>query len=84
MATPTTHDEALVDEIEQIRERLAGTVDALIDRTNPKSIARRSVEDVKARFVGPDGSLRYENVVPLVLGVVGTVAAVVVLRRVLG
>lgn len=80
----TSQSDELVDEIEQIRERLAGTVDALVDRTNPKNVARRALEDVKARFVGPDGSLRYETVVPVVLGVVGTVAAVVVVRRVLG
>ncbi|MGZ8690620.1 MAG: DUF3618 domain-containing protein, partial [Aeromicrobium sp.] len=30
----------MVDEIEQIRLRLAGTVDELVDRTNPKNIAR--------------------------------------------
>jgi hypothetical protein len=80
----TSQSDELVDEIEQIRERLAHTVDALVDRTNPKNIARRTLEDVKGRFVAPDGSLRYENVVPVVLGVVGTVAAVVVLRKVLG
>ena len=82
MGTAPTDD--IVDEIEQIRERLAGTVDQLVDRTNPKNIARRSLADVKAKFVAPDGSVRLETVVPVVLGVVGTVAAVVVLRRVLG
>lgn len=75
----------IVDDIEVIRERLAITVDALVDRTNPKNIARRGLADVKAKFVDPaDGSVRYETVVPVVLGVVGTVAALVVLRRVLG
>lgn len=81
MGTAPTDD--LVDEIEQIRERLAGTVDQLVDRTNPKNIARRGLADVKAKFVAPDGSVRFETVVPVVLGVVGTVAAIVVLRRVL-
>lgn len=80
----TSQTDELVDEIEQIRERLADTVDALVDRTHPKNIARRSLADVKAKFVGPDGSVRYETVVPVVLGVVGSVAAIVVLRRVLG
>ena len=65
-------------------EGVSRIVDALVDRTNPKNIARRSLADVKAKFVGPDGSVRYETVVPVVLGVVGSVAAIVVLRRVLG
>ena len=41
----------LVDEIDVIRERLAQNIDALVDRTNPKNIARRGLADVKARFV---------------------------------
>ena len=45
----------LVDEIEDIRIRLAGTIDELIDRSNPKNVARRQLDKVKARFVTPDG-----------------------------
>ncbi len=79
MGTSQTDD--LVDDIEQIRERLALTVDTLVDRTNPKNVARRGLTNLKARFVSEDG-VRYETVVPLVLGVVGVVAGAVVLRRV--
>ena len=80
MGTSETDD--LVDEIERTRERLAHTIDQLTYRTNPKVVARRSLDDLKARFVAPDGSLRLETVLPVALGVVGTVAALVVLRRV--
>lgn len=73
----------LVDEIDVIRDRLADTVDALIDRSNPKNIARRSLADVKARFVDETGSPRLEVILPLVGGVVAVVAGIVVVRRLL-
>jgi len=73
----------LVDEIDEIRDRLADTVDALIDRTNPKNVARRSLADVKARFVDETGSPRLETILPLVAGAIAVVAGIVVVRRVL-
>ena len=71
----------LVDEIERARNRLAGTVDQLLDRTNPKNIVRRRLEDTKAHFVDETGSARLENIIPVVLGAVGVVGAIVVIRR---
>jgi MYXO-CTERM domain-containing protein len=53
-------------EIEATRTRLAGTVDELATRVQPKEIARRSAEDAKARLQAAthtdDGSLRTERV----------------------
>ena len=71
----------LVDEIDVIRDRLADTVDALIDRSNPKNVARRSLADLKARFVDETGSPRLETIAPLVGGALVVVAGIVVLRR---
>ncbi|KAA1373566.1 DUF3618 domain-containing protein [Aeromicrobium fastidiosum] len=71
----------LVDEIDVIRDRLADTVDALIDRSNPKNIARRSLADVKGRFVDETGSPKLEVILPLVGGVVAVIAGIVVVRR---
>lgn len=73
----------LVDEIEEIRDRLADSVDALIDRTSPKNIARRSLANVKARFVDETGSPRLETILPVVGGTVAVIAGIVVLRRLL-
>ncbi|WP_456698349.1 DUF3618 domain-containing protein [Aeromicrobium sp. P5_D10] len=73
----------LVDEIEEIRDRLADTVDALIDRSNPKNIARRGLERVKARFVDETGSPRLENIAPIVGGALAVVAGIVVIRKLL-
>lgn len=73
----------LVDEIEQIRERLAGTVDQLIDRSNPKNIARRGLDNLKGRFVDETGSPRLGTIVPVVGGAVAVVAGIVVIRKLL-
>ena len=73
----------LVNEIEQIRDRLADTVDELIDRAHPSTIARRSLASFKGRFIEPDGSPKVGVIAPVVGGTVAVVAAIVVLRRLL-
>lgn len=72
----------LVREIDEIRERLAGTVDQLVDAVHPKSIARRGVASVRSKFVDEDGSVKTGTVVPLVGGVVAIIAAAVIVRRI--
>jgi len=74
---------ALEREIEETRERLAGTIDELIHRSNPKTIVGREVAQVKGFFVDPTtGEPRTENILKVVGGVVGTVVLFVVIRRV--
>lgn len=72
----------LVDEIEQIRSRLAGTVDQLIERTNPRNILRRRLDDTKDRFVDESGSPRLENIIPVVAGAIAVIGALIVIRRI--
>ena len=74
-------NDELVDEIDQIRDRLADTVDALIDRTNPKNIARRSLTNLRDRFIDPDGSPRMSTIGPLVGGTAAVIGVIVVIRR---
>lgn len=74
----------LVDEITKIRDRLSNNIDELIDRARPKAIARRRLENTKSRFVDPAGNPRFENIVPVVLALAGTVGTIVVIRRLLG
>jgi hypothetical protein len=71
----------LVDEIDEIRERLADTVDALIDRTNPRNIARRGLYDLRSRFVDETGSPKLGTIIPLVGGTVAVVVGIMVVRR---
>jgi hypothetical protein len=74
----------LVAEIEVTRDRLASTIDQIVDRANPKNVARRGLESIKARFVAPDGSVRMETAGPVAGGVVGVIVLIVVLRRFVG
>jgi hypothetical protein len=62
----STSPEAIEAEIAATRARLAGTIDELAVRTQPREIARRQAESAKARFVEtthtPDGHLRAERI----------------------
>ena len=70
-------------EIEETRERLAGTIDELIYRSNPRTIVSREVAVVKGYFVDrATGQPRTENILKVAGAVVGTVALFVLIRRV--
>ena len=71
----------LVDEIEQIRLRLATTVDELVERAHPRSIARRTLHNVKSHFIDEQGSPRFETIVPVVAGTAAVITVFVVIRR---
>ena len=68
-------------DIEATRERLAVTIDELVYRASPKTIARREVAAVKATFVDEQGNPRTDNILKAAGGVLGFVAFVVVMRR---
>ncbi|MDQ1102962.1 hypothetical protein QE364_003933 [Nocardioides zeae] len=73
---------SLEGEIEQTRERLASTIDELLHRTNPKTIARKEANAVKGYFVdATTGAPRTDNILKVVGGVAGAVAVVVVVRK---
>ncbi len=74
--------DSLEREIEQTRERLADTIDQLVYRASPKTIARREVNAVKAFYVAPDGSPRTDNILKTAGVVAGFVAVVVALRTI--
>lgn len=80
---PQTPDQ-IVGVIEESREQLALTIDALVDRTSPKNVLRRAGERVKARFFAPDGSPRLDELAKVGGVLVGAVAVVVTLRHVVG
>jgi hypothetical protein len=74
--------DALESEIEATRERLAGTIDQLVYRASPKTIARREVASLKAVYVDAQGQPRTDNILKTAGAVFGLVALVVVLRKV--
>jgi hypothetical protein len=70
-------------EIEETRQRLAITIDQLLHRSNPKTIASREVAQVKGYYVDAEsGEPRTDNILKTVGGVVGAILVIVVLRRV--
>jgi hypothetical protein len=68
-------------EVEATRERLAVTIDQLLYRASPKTIARREIAEVRAFFVDAQGNPRTDNILKVAGGVLGFVAFVVVMRK---
>jgi hypothetical protein len=71
-------------EIAQTRNRLAGTIDQLVYRVQPKTIVGRQLESLKASFRREDGSLNTAKVAKIAGGVVGFVVVVVAIRKIAG
>ncbi|KQT89531.1 hypothetical protein ASG49_17515 [Marmoricola sp. Leaf446] len=75
---------SLEREIEQTRERLAATIDQLLHRASPKTIAKREVASVKGYFVDPAGNPRQDNILKVVGGVAVAVTFFYLVRHVAG
>ena len=73
---------SIESDIEATRERLASTIDQLVYRTSPKTIAKREVNQVKGYFVLPDGTPRTDNIVKVVGGVVAVVVVFGLIRKI--
>ena len=70
-------------EIEETRERLAGTIDQLLYRSHPKTIVQREVSQVKAYYVDPGtGEPRTDNILKTAAVVVGVVGLFVAIRMI--
>ncbi len=74
--------ESIESDIEQTRERLAQTIDMLLERTSPKNVVKREIAQVKAFFVDGQGSPRTDNILKVAAGVGGFVGVVIVIRKV--
>ena len=79
----TKQTAALEAEMEATRDRLAQTIDQLVYRASPKTIARREVASLKGYFVDAQtGQPRTTNIVKVVGGVLGVVVLFAVVRAV--
>jgi len=79
----TQQTTALEAEMEATRERLADTIDQLVHRTSPKTIARREITSLKGYFVDlRTGQPRTTNILKVAGGVVGVVMLFAVVRKV--
>ena len=74
---------ALEQEIEATREHLATTIDQLLYRVHPKTIATREVSSIKGHYVDPaTGQPRTDNILKTVGGVVGVIVLFAVIRKI--
>ena len=74
---------ALEREIEETRESLATTIDQLLYRVHPKTIATREITSIKAHYVDSEtGQPRTDNILKTLGVVVGVVGFFVVVRKV--
>jgi len=73
---------SIESDIEVTRARLASTIDQLVYRTSPKTIAKREVNAVKGYFVDANGAPRTDNIVKVVGGVVGVVVVFGLIRKI--
>jgi hypothetical protein len=73
---------SIENDIEVTRARLASTIDQLVYRTSPKTIAKREVNAVKGYFVDANGAPRTDNIVKVVGGVVGVVVVFGLIRKI--
>jgi hypothetical protein len=81
---PTPSIATLEAEITARRDRLASTIDELVEKASPRAILHRQTEAAKARFADvattPEGELRVERLAAVV-AVVAVVGGIVVWRR---
>ena len=73
---------SIESDIEMTRERLASTIDQLVYRTSPKTIAKREVNQIKGYFVDASGAPRTDNILKVVGGVVGVVVVFGIIRKI--
>ncbi|MGH3472479.1 MAG: DUF3618 domain-containing protein [Nocardioidaceae bacterium] len=76
-----TPDQIAAD-IAETRNRLAGTIDQLVYRAQPKTIAKRKAESLKARFVDEQGHPKLDQILKVSGIAVGILAVVVAIRKI--
>jgi hypothetical protein len=78
----TRAPETIESEIEATRDRLAHTIDQLLYRSSPKTIAKREAASFKGYFVDPQTGPRTDNIVKVAAGVGGFIAVMLIIRKV--
>jgi Protein of unknown function (DUF3618) len=73
---------SIEDDMEATRQRLAATIDQLVYRASPKTIANREMATLRAHFVDAQGNPRTDNILKVAGAVVGFAVFVLVMRKV--
>jgi uncharacterized protein DUF3618 len=71
-------------EIAETRNRLAGTIDQLVYRAQPKTILKRQLASLRASFINLDGSVRKDRVLKVAGVTIGVVGVIVAIRKIVG
>jgi hypothetical protein len=83
MATSHRGPASIEADIEETRERLASTIDELLYRTKPATIAERQSSAAKAFFVDPEsGQPKQDNIMKVAGAVVGAIVLLAVIRKI--
>jgi hypothetical protein len=78
-----TPDQIAAD-IATTRNRLAGTIDDLVYRTQPKTILQHQLASAKASFYDSRGQLKKDKIAIIAGAAVGVVAVIVAIRAIAG
>lgn len=81
MAAGQRTPDQISTEIAVTRNRLAGTIDTLVYRVQPKTIAQRQMDTTKALFVSPEGEPNTENIGKAAAIAAGVVVLILVIRK---
>ena len=76
-ATELRSQQEIRDDLEVSRNRLANTIDELTYRIHPKTMVKRTLEDIRAQFVDAEGGLRKDRVAIVAGAAIGFLALVV-------
>lgn len=68
-------------DIVNTRNRLATTIDTLVYRAHPKTIASRQMTTARAYFTAPDGTPRTDNISKAAAVAAGVVTVMLVIRK---
>ncbi len=81
MSSATRTPDQITADIATTRNRLAGTIDQLVYRAKPKTIGQRQLETTKASFYDTNGALKTDKVAIVAGAVIGVVAVLVTIRK---
>jgi hypothetical protein len=82
VSSASRNPDEIAAEIAETRNRLAGTIDQLVYRVQPKTIVERQVRSTKASFVNADGSLKKDKVLKVAGVALGVIALIVAIRKI--
>lgn len=83
MSSPGRTPDQITADMDATRYRLAGSIDQLVHRAQPKTLLHQQKAALQARLRDENGKVRTDLVAKAGAGVLGAVIGVLVLRRIL-